>query len=147
MMQSATALQLPFWQAPQEPLAIAIAKGTCRVFFALWDYDGNVIPNCLGKATFSKVFSTRTLSTDLLPYQLNPHHFQSYLLEVENSGWLAAESQTRLDTYSTWRSWDQTTYHHYVLEGAESYLEVLAAGFTAEMATADEYQQHAFLLS
>ena len=147
MVQSASAIQLPFWQAPQELLAITIANGTCQAFFALWDYDGNTIPGCLGKVTFSNVWATKTLSTDLLPYLLNPHSFHSHLLEVDGSEWLAFESQNRLDTYPSWRTWDQTTYHHYVLEGAESYLEVLAADFKAEMAMPDEYKQYAFLLS
>ena len=147
MMQSATAIQLPFWRAPQELLSITIANGTCRAFFVLWDYNSNVIPGCLGKVTFSNAWATKTLSTDLLPYRINLHSFRSYLLEVENSEWLAAESQKRLETYPTWRNWDKTTYHHYVMEGAESYLEILAADFTAGMASADECQQHAFLLN
>ena len=146
MLQQAIAIQLPFWQAPQDPLAMVSFNNTCQVFFALWDLDGHPIPNCLGKITFFQCWATKTLAADILPYFQNPHGFHSYLLEVNESEWLAKQSQNRLEDHPTWRSWDKSVYHHYVMEGTESYLEVLGAGFTATMATAEESQHYAFLL-
>jgi len=84
-MSHATAIQLPFWQAPQDPIAMAVFENTCQVFFALWDLNSDLIPGCLGKVTFSQCWATKTLATDFLPYHLTPHGFHSYLLEVEES--------------------------------------------------------------
>ena len=146
MMFQATAIQLPFWQDPQGPLAVAIFESTCQVFFALWDLDRNQISDCLGKVTFSKCWATRTVGTEYSHYCPTPHGFHSYLLEVEESAWLTEQSQNRLETYPNWLNWDKTTYHHYVVEGAGSYVEVIAAGFAAEMASAQECRHYAFLL-
>jgi hypothetical protein len=144
MMQSATAIQLPFWQDPQSPLAVALCKGSCQVFFGIWDEAGDEIADSLGKITF-RCWATRTVGMDLLPYSTNEHTFHSFVLEVPNSPWLSALSQTRLNIYPKWKDWDKSIYHHYVVVGADSYLEVLAEGFTAELATAEELQRYSFL--
>lgn len=125
---------------------MAVFENTCQVFFALWDLNSDQIPGCLGKVTFSQCWATKTLATDFLPYHLTPHGFHSYLLEVEESAWLAEQSQNRLENYPSWRDWDKATYHHYVLEGADRYVEVLAASFTAKMASAEECRHYVFLL-
>ena len=146
MLTLATALNLPFWQDPQSPLAVAVFEASCHVFFRLWDDTGHEIPAHLGKITFSRCWSTRTLNMDLLPYSVLEHSFHSFILEVPDSSWLAALSQTRLTIYPKWKEWDAAIYHHYVVEGDNSFLEVLAEGFTTSLASPEECQYHAFLL-
>ncbi|AWM33119.1 hypothetical protein [Hymenobacter nivis] len=147
-MPNAVAVQLPFWQDPQSPLALAISvtSSSCEVFFTLWDEAGEELPNHLGKITFSECWATSTVSTDLLPYAAEPHAFTSFLLEVPNSAWLAATRELRERHYYGWKHWDKFKYHrHYVVQGGEGYLEVLASSFAAGLASDDECRRYAFL--
>ena len=148
MTQSATAIQLPFWQDPQSPLALTInvASNSCEAFFTLWDLAGEEMPDCLGKITFSECWATKTANTDLLPYAATSHSFTSFLLEVSESSWLADTRELRKRHYYNWKHADKFKYHrHYVLQGSEGYLEVLASSFAAGMASQEECRRYAFL--
>jgi hypothetical protein len=145
MPDNAIAIPLPFWQDPQGSLALEAAQATCTVFFPLWSNDGEEQLEQIGKITFTGCWAISMLSAKFLPYSVNTHVLTSYLLEIVDSDWLLATAQQRLHAYPGWKNWDKATYRHYLVQGTDKYVEVLATHFTTDLASPEECRRYAFL--
>ncbi|WP_151087252.1 hypothetical protein [Hymenobacter baengnokdamensis] len=140
----ATAIKLPFWQDPQSSLALVVTPTDCDVFFTLLS-EGKAEPSDeLGKISFLNCWATHMVKTEFLPYSIAEHSFHSFLLEVIDSAWLATATRQRSYTYPAWKNWDGKVYHHYIVQGHNSYVEVLAVSFTTSIASPEEGQRYAF---
>jgi hypothetical protein len=126
----AETIQLSVWQDPQGEVVLEHGSRECHVFFGCWSEAG-VAAEFVAQVTFDWAWASRVVRTEFVPYRFEPNG-ETYLLRVARSGWLAELTGQRLSNYPKWRDWDKRTYHHFVVVGHDSYVDVIAEKFSVQ---------------
>ncbi len=120
-----------FKQDPQSNLSINISEGLCEVTFLLWDLDDQEVTTHKGRLIFHGCWAAEYLGVEMYtcdrPSELClPNIFLSVIGE---SQWCANKTQQRAEVYPTWLAWDKREYIHYLLQGHDHWIQVLARSF------------------
>ena len=127
MKQLLVPIPLKVWQDPQGDVVLDHSRGKCVVSFACWEAAAEPA-DYICQLKFNNAWAVRGVTSEFLPYEYEAHH-RSCIYEVIGSKWLEQESDLRMQSYPTWRSWDRKQYYHYVVSGHDNFVEVIAASF------------------
>jgi hypothetical protein len=125
-----------FTQDPQSNVVLHVQEGVCMVLFEVWDDQGEALPGQQGRIRFTDCWAAEHVA--LSPEA--PNHRErclpnAFLWQDSASPWLAEKIATRLRQYPTWLEWDRRTYRHYVVEGHDTYCQVIATSFELDLVT------------
>ncbi|HET8797766.1 MAG TPA: hypothetical protein VFO89_08765 [Thermoanaerobaculia bacterium] len=127
----AIALPLPIWQDPQSNLQLRFAAGRAEVEFDCWNADGNEA-DFTGVVVFEGVWATRSVGSEFVPFEVQPHQYHSYILRVEASAWIEELADARNAAYTDWPRTAAAEYSHYIVVGHGDYAEIIARSFRVE---------------
>lgn len=120
-----------FKQDPQSNLSITISEGLCGATFSLWDLDDQDVTTHKGRLIFHDCWAAEYLGVKMhtcdRPSELC--HPNIFLSAIGESQWLANKIQQRAEIYPTWLTWDKREYIHYLLQGHDHWIQVLARSF------------------
>ena len=126
----AVAISLNIWQDPQGNPLLINSERSCEIFVGCWDEVGTPA-DYICRITFNFAWATRSYGIEYLPYEIKEHK-RSAIFEVTNSKWLKEASDYRLKCYPEWKNWDNKTYHHFVVQGHDEFVEILAESYNEE---------------
>lgn len=112
------------------------SRDECVVSFACWEAAGDPA-DYICQLKFNNAWAVRGVRSEFLPYEYEGHQ-RSCIYEVVDSKWLEQESELRSQSYPEWRSWDSKQYHHYVVDGHDNFVEVIAVGFEEQIVPRSE---------
>ena len=124
-------IPLQVWQDPQGDVVLNHSRDQCSVSFACWEAAGDPA-DYLCRLIFNRAWAVRGVRSEFLPYESKAHH-RSCIYEVLESEWLERETALRSQSYPEWRSWEGKQYHHYVVQGHDNFVEVIALGFEEQI--------------
>ena len=124
----AVPIPLKVWQDPQGNPFLVDSEHRTVVYLRCWTDDCEPADFAC-EISFQHGWASRMTHIEFSPYKINDPH-RSAIYEVVNSSWLKEATKRRKKCYPQWKSWDKNVYHHYVIEGHDCYLEVLAENFT-----------------
>ena len=58
-----------------------------------------------------------------------PYHPGIFLSKISESQWYDSKIQQRTEIYPTWLAWDKNKYVHYLLEGHDHHIHMIASNF------------------
>jgi hypothetical protein len=113
----AKAIPLTEWQDPVEDVALLLSERGCTVYFTVGESEK------IGRLLFEGVWATRSVRTEVAPYDDTASGFSSYIVEVFDSPWpnevkggfYTESAQARLRAES----------RHFLVKGHDVYHEVL----------------------
>ncbi len=123
-------IPLKVWQDPQGNPLLIYSEHNCEVYFGCWDKTGEPA-EFICRISFDSAWASKSCGLEFLRYQIN-EHTRSSILEIENSKWLKELTEYRLKCYPEWKTWDKTTYHHFVIQGHDEFVEILAKSYKEE---------------
>ncbi|PQA56756.1 hypothetical protein [Siphonobacter curvatus] len=128
----AALLDIPFQQDPQSDLVINMGKGICEVTFQLWDLADQEIEGYTGKVSFDHGWACEYVGIETYPYSELKVRCSSevFLWKITQSGWFHEKINQRKRAYPTWLDWDKREYHHYLIEGRNDYIQLIASSFS-----------------
>jgi hypothetical protein len=129
-MQPAS-LNRPFRKDPQSNLCINIGEGICEITFQIWDLDDQEIEGYKGKVSFDHGWACEYVAMEVYPYSELKELCSSevFLWKLTQSNWFDEKINKRSKAYPTWLDWDKRKYFHYLIEGHDNYIQVIASGF------------------
>jgi|GEM_PF-1587574 len=125
----AYAIELPFWQAPNDYVLVEAKRDELCVTCNIWrkNQPGNYT-NSVGKMEFSSVWATRWQRhkhLDYYPYT-DENGYKSCYWVVHNSYWLKELTAERENHDPEWKKHDIREYKHYIVQSHTFYLEIIA---------------------
>ena len=126
----AVAIPLKVWQDPQGNPLLINSERRCEIFFGCWEEAGTPA-NYICRIEFNSAWAIRSYGIEYLPYEIKEQK-HSAIFEIENSKWLKESSDYRLKSYPEWKNWDKKIYHHFVVQGHDEFVEVLAESYKEE---------------
>ena len=128
--ETAIAIPLKVWQDPQGNPLLIYCERSCEIFVGCWEESG-IPANYICRITFNSAWASRSYGLEYLPYQIKELK-RSAIFEVTNSKWLKESSEYRLKCYPRWKTSDRKTYHHFLVQGHDEFVEVLAESYNEE---------------
>lgn len=137
-MDKDKALKIPIdvWQDPQGDIVLNTSERECTVFFGCWDEQGDPA-NYLSKISFKNCLASKYTHSQFLPYKIYEDKAHSYILKIENSTWLRELIDEKRKLYPAeihiGLSWDKKKYVHFVVQGHDAYIDIIATEFNIEI--------------
>jgi len=127
----------PFRQDPQSNLSISIKEDICEVTFRVWDLDGQEIEGVRGRVSFDHGWACEYVMLEIYSYPEQKELCSSdiFLWKLTQSSWLTEKIDQRTKIYPTWLNQDRREYFHFLIEGHDNYIEVIASGFKIDLIT------------
>jgi hypothetical protein len=146
-VERAIQIRLKNWQDPQGDVALLFTRDRCEVFFGCWAAPAEPADH-LVRLSFEHGWAARCVCSEYPPYtyEINERSPSSSILEVQESQWLKELSDRRLETYPRWKDWDHKRYLHYVVQGHDNYVDVVALGFTETLISREAAGQFSYLI-
>lgn len=146
MKSEFNALELPIWQNPQSSVAIRYLKNSVYIYFSFWNSETyETDTNYIGEIEFENAWA---LELEVLPMHgimTIFHNFKSYILQADRSGWLLSKFELRQAVYPDWLNWDKKKYYHYIVQGSESWIQVLASNYSVKIQPISSFPDLAYL--
>lgn len=136
----AVAIPLKVWQDPQGNPLLVFSEHLSLVFVGCW-VEAGAPADYICRLTFNSAWAARSYRIEYLPYVIKEHLHRSLIYEVVNSTWLEESSYRRSKCYPEWRDGNKRVYHHYVVQGHDEYVEVIAEGFSEEIISEDRFRE------
>lgn len=130
---------LESWQDPQGNPLLILSEQSCDVFLGCWTETGEPA-NYICKISFSSAWASRSYTNEFLPYEIKDSG-RSSILEITNSKWLKESVEYRLKTYPHWKPSNKEMYHHFVIQGHDLYVEVLAESYIEQIIPLNEFDK------
>lgn len=119
------------WLDPQSDPVVEFFSDELFYYFRCWDEEQKHT-NFLGLFKCNNVQCIKYSKTfDHFPY-IEEHDFKCYHYEIENSTWVDQWTSLKNKKEPNWRKYDQSTYNHFILMTAESYIEVICGSISLE---------------
>lgn len=132
----AVAIPLKVWQDPQGNPLLIYSERSCEIFVGCWEEAGTPA-NYICKITFNFAWASRSYGIEYLPYEIKEHK-RSAIFDITNSKWFKESSDYRLKCHPEWKTWDKKIYHHFVVQGHDEFVEVLAESYNEEAILLEE---------
>lgn len=126
----AVAIPLKVWQDPQGNPLLIFSEHLCEIFVGCWE-DVGTPADYICKIAFNSAWAGRSFTLEFLSYEIKEDK-HSAIFEVINSNWLKESSQFRLKYYPEWKNWDEKIYRHFVVQGHDKFVEILAESYEVE---------------
>jgi len=137
---NAIGIPIDVWQDPQGDIVLNTSGKECTVFFGCWDEQGDPA-NYLSKILFKNCWASKYTHSEFLPYKIYGGKAHSYILKVENSTWLRKLIDEKREVYPSdihiGFSWDKKEYVHFVVQGHDAYIDIIATEFNIEIIPRD----------
>ena len=123
----AYAVELPYWQAPNDDLLLMSKGDTLTAFFKIWSSTSKY-SKFTGIFDFSSVWAVRYERNKDLRYYKNREEddFVSCYWVVPESSWLEQLKKERCSFFPDWEKYDIGKYTHYIIQSDSFYIEVIA---------------------
>jgi hypothetical protein len=135
----AIAIPLKVWQDPQGNPLLIYSERICEIFVGCWEEEGTPA-DYICKIKFNSGWASRSYRIEYLPYEIKEYK-RSAILEIENSKWLKESSDYRSKCYPEWKTWDKKNYRHFVVQGHDEFVEILAESYEEEMISLKEAEK------
>lgn len=123
----AYAVEIPYWQAPNDDLLLLSKRDSLTASFKIWR-SASKYSKFTGMFDFSSVWAVRYERNKELRYYKNRDEddFVSCYWIVPESSWLDQLKQERLSFSPDWEIYDPGKYTHYIIQSDSFYVEVIA---------------------
>ena len=145
MKNIAHQIGLDFWQDPTSNLAIVKSNKELIVYCSCWTDESGEDDDRIGKIIFSNCWYYEYYGFRTQPYALANQELSSYIIYVKESELLSKITDSRLNLYPQWKEWDFKEYKHYIVQGENSYVQIIASEFISRYADIDESQMFSYL--
>ena len=129
-MNQLVPVKLVHWQDPQGDVVLHAGRDLIDVYFNHWIESG-VPAETLVKLRFNGAWASRTFCSEFLPYQHSDSEVDgcSWIYRVQDSEWMASCVAERKSRYDNWTGWESKEYNHFVVQGHDNYVDILAESF------------------
>jgi len=134
--ENAVAIPLKVWQDPQGNPLMIFSEHNCEIYVGCW-IEAGIPAEYICKITFISGWASRCYGVEYLPYEIK-EHLRSAIFELTNSLWLKESSEYRLKCYPEWKTWDNLIYHHYIIQGHNNYIEIIAESYKEEVISMED---------
>lgn len=123
----AYAVELPYWQAPNDDIILKSQGDSLTAFFKIW-----ISPAKYSKFTgildFSYVWAVRYERNKKLSYyrECEDDNFSSCYWIIPESSWIEQLSKERCSFFPEWEKYDTGKYFHYIIQSDSFYIEIIA---------------------
>jgi hypothetical protein len=117
----AKAIPLREWQDPVEDVAILLSERRCTVYFSVGESEK------IGRLSFEGVWATRSVRTEVAPFDDTASGYSSYIIEVFDSSWPAEVEHGFYTESARARLYNES--RHFLVKGHDVYHEVLCRGY------------------
>ncbi|ECX1031857.1 hypothetical protein ATM15_13360 [Salmonella enterica subsp. enterica serovar Montevideo] len=123
----AYAVELPYWQAPNDDLLLKSQGDSLTAFFKIW-----ISPSKYSKFTgifdFSCVWAVRYERNKELSYysKRDDDDFVSCYWIVPESSWIEKLKKERCSFFPEWKEYDVGEHSHYIIQSNSFYIEIIA---------------------
>ncbi|HZG81786.1 MAG TPA: hypothetical protein VEZ13_13540 [Brevibacillus sp.] len=121
-------IKLDVWQDPQGDIILHSSGRDCFVYFGCWDDESNPC-DYIARISFNGCIASKYIHSQFLNYKVEEHNFHSYILSIQNSSWVKQVAENEKRIYGD-RAIDYSLYLHYVVQGHDVYVEIIAKEFT-----------------
>jgi hypothetical protein len=135
----AITIPLKVWQDPQSNPLLIFSESIRVVYIGCW-IEAGVPADYVCKIAFKAGWASRFYAIEHLPYEIKEFH-RSSVYEVKDSSWVKESSKRRLECYPEWKTWDNTTYRHFIIGGHDNYIEIIAEDFTEEIISIEKVRE------
>ena len=117
-------------QDPQSNLSISINDRLLEATFLLWDSNDQDIRTHNGKLIFYNCWAAEYVNVEIFDAAIRePCHPNIFLSKIIESQWYDSKIQQRAEIYPTWLAWDKKKHVHYLLEGRDHHIQMIASAF------------------
>ncbi|WP_423162525.1 hypothetical protein [Stenotrophomonas maltophilia] len=123
----ACAVELPYWQAPNDDLAVQFEGDSLTATFKIWESPSRY-SKLKGLFEFSGVWAARHQRHKGLKYYRDREDdtFASCYWLIPNSSWLKTLKAERSASFPGWEDYEAGEYTHYIIQSNAFYIEVIA---------------------
>lgn len=123
----AHAIELPYWQAPNDDIVIRSCGDSLTAYFKIWSSPAKYAIYT-GIFDFSYVWAVRFERNKDLSYytKCEDDNYRSCYLVVPNSSWLDKLKTERSSFFPDWSKYDVGEYTHYIIQSDSFYVEIIA---------------------
>ncbi|GIP39021.1 hypothetical protein J31TS4_23010 [Paenibacillus sp. J31TS4] len=114
------------------------------IYFGCWNEDSTPA-DFIAKITFEDCWATKSIHSEYLEYKVEEYKHRSYILKVENSVWLSELNNKKKELYPNSHT-DHLNYCHYVINGHDVYVEVIAKDFVLKRISREQAGHYAWLI-
>ncbi|EHT2455442.1 hypothetical protein KXE84_003606 [Escherichia fergusonii] len=127
----AYAIELPYWQAPNDYVHIESIGDSLIISFPLWRASTKY-SRFKGVVEFTEVWATRYERNKDRRYYTpcGENDFASCYWVVPVSSWLEKLENERTEHFTDWKLYDSGTYTHYIVQCHDFYIEIIAKKIT-----------------
>lgn len=127
MMDKASPIELPVWQAPNDNVLVKHHGDELDIFFKIWLNAGQY-SKFIGLLNFKNVWAIKFERHKRLQYYPNrdDDDFNSCYWIIHNSSWLKNLMAERDSYFCDWKKYDQVVYKHYIIQSDKFYIEIIA---------------------
>lgn len=123
----AYAVELPYWQAPNDNIILKSIGDSLTAYFKIWKRPSKYSTS-VGIFNFSYVWAVRYERNKNLSYYIkrNDDNFVSCYWIIPESSWLEKLKNERYSFFPEWEKYDKGEYHHYIIQSDSFYIEIIA---------------------
>lgn len=123
----AYAIELPYWQAPNDDIVLRSKGDSLTAFFKIWNSSAKYSV-FTGILDFSYVWAMRYERNKKLSYYIprEDDNFHACYWIVKDSSWLENLKIERSSFFPEWNKYDFGDYHHYIIQSDSFYVEIIA---------------------
>ena len=123
----AYAVELPYWQAPNDDVLIKSKGDSLTAFFKIWSSSAKYSV-FTGIFDFSYVWAMRFERNKDLSYYIprEDDDFHACYWIVPESSWLEKLKAERRSFFPDWDKYDVAEYTHYIIQSDSFYVEIIA---------------------
>lgn len=123
----AYAIELPYWQAPNDDIVIKSQGDSLSAFFKIWSSPAKYSVYT-GIFKFSYVWAMRFERNKDLYYYINREedNYRACYWIVPDSSWLEKLKKERYSFFPGWEKYDLGEYFHYIIQSNKFFIEIIA---------------------
>ncbi|RKO82643.1 hypothetical protein C5E04_03675 [Pectobacterium parmentieri] len=123
----AYAVEIPYWQAPNDDVILKGQGDSLTVFFKTWSSPSKY-SKFTGIFNFSCVWAMRYERNKELSYynKRDDDDFVSCYWVVSESSWLEKLKNERASFFPEWKEYDTGEYSHYIIQSDSFYIDIIA---------------------
>ncbi|OCG16561.1 hypothetical protein A9G09_02880 [Gilliamella sp. wkB292] len=123
----AYAIELPYWQAPNDDIVLKSKGDSLTAFFKIWNSSAKYSV-FTGIFDFSYVWAMRYERNKNLSYYIprEDDDFRACYWIVKDSSWLEKLKIERSSFFPEWDKYDIGEYYHYIIQSDSFYVEIIA---------------------